>query len=270
MPGVPYRVPGPALAGASDGTEEDEEADELPDAQQLRRLLEAWRECFERLDGPAMLQVGRAALDAARSDRVRQVAAQVIAHGLALSGDEQAAIAALERDGDAHVIEIQVDIHRRARRYRKALELVRGALETSDDTYLASLVPRLEDEWRRWEVALLQLAAAAEVVAEDYGLVREAGRIKGRNDDAARVGERMFELRPDPDLAWAIAGCWARAFDRDRAAAWLVRAGEAGSRDLERYEASAELALLHAASAHETVRAALGAGERAGDGEVSR
>lgn len=271
VPGVPYRAPpipdppdGAGGAPEGDGEEDGGVAEEGDGLEpRARALWRAWRASHHAADGAAMVRLGRAAL-AEHGEEVGSLARHVIAHGHALSGETQLAIDAVlgMRGEDAAVAPMRVEVLRLARRYRPALQLLRDALGETSDPTLVAIGHRLVEEAPRWERALRLLGAPEELAPDDdFELVREAGRVKGRNDDAARIGERIFERAPDPDLAWVIAECWARAFDRERAEAWLLRAAGAGSRDVERFEASAELAALRATAAGARVRAALGGDE---------
>jgi Flp pilus assembly protein TadD len=73
--------------------------------------------------------------------------------------------------------------------------------------------------------------------AELFSRVREAAEVLRRDGDAARLGELLFEKAPDPDLALALACCWARAGDAGRATHYAVKAIELGQRDWERLSA---------------------------------
>jgi hypothetical protein len=71
-----------------------------------------------------------------------------------------------------------------------------------------------------------------------YARVREAGEVLGRDGEAARVGERLFDRAPDPDLAFALACAWARAGNAARSADFAARAVALGFRAWERAEAA--------------------------------
>jgi TPR repeat protein len=228
----------------------------LDDRRALLELLRAHGRALPLRDGGAMMDAAERALSLARTAAVRAQAMRVLAHGQALSGDARAAVSTLDAlpAGVADDLALEVEVLRRARRYHRALELLRLMAIEGDGERAASLMESVSTEATDWDraVALLD-GAAPPPAAEDYALVRDAGRLKGRNQDAARVGERMFEAAADPDLAWAIAGCWVRARDPERALQWAMRAADAGSRDLERLDAP-DLAPLHAAPADALAR----------------
>ena len=70
--------------------------------------------------------------------------------------------------------------------------------------------------------------------AIDFGRAREAAEVLGRQREAARLGELLFERAPDPDLAFAVACAWAGAGEAARAEDYAMKAVDLGFRHWER------------------------------------
>ncbi|MEJ7732480.1 MAG: hypothetical protein WKG00_25155 [Polyangiaceae bacterium] len=249
--------------------EDEDDDDDAPDVDpsltptDRRALLELWhvfRRARPRNDAASMITAAEHVLAGSRPRAVHAYATRVLAYGLALAGDARAAVAALASvAGDPPALEdpdIEVEILCHARRYRDALEwLQRASLAGADVSDRMEAVVALAV---RWQQAVEQLEGRSPCLdGADYTLVREAGRIKGRNGDAAQIGERLFERAPDPDLAWEIAACWLRARDVDLALVWALRAAAQGSREWERLDAPAFAALASSPDAAGRLRSAL-------------
>jgi hypothetical protein len=249
-------------------SEEEDDDEDVPDVDpsltptDRRALLDLWhvhRRARQRNDAPSMIAAAQHVLAGSRPVAVQAYATRVLAYGLALAGDARAAVAALASvSSETPALEdpdIEVEILCHARRYRDALEcLQRAGLAGADVSDRMEAVVALAVRWQR---AVDQLEGRKPCLdGADYTLVREAGRLKGRNGDAAEIGERMFEGAPDPDLAWAIAACWLGARDAELGLVWALRAASEGSREWERLDAPAFAALASSPDAGR-VRAAL-------------
>jgi len=249
--------------------DEDEDDDDAPDVDpsltptDRRALLELWyvfRRARQRNDAGSMITAAEHVLAGSRPRAVQAYATRVLAYGLALAGDARAAVAALASvSSDPPALEdpdIEVEILCHARRYRDALEwLQRASLAGADVSDRMEAVVALAVRWQR---AVDQLEGRSPCLdGADYTLVREAGRLKGRNGDAAEIGQRLFEGAPDPDLAWAIAACWLGARDVELGLVWALRAAAEGSREWERLEAPAFAALAGSPDVAGRLRAAL-------------
>jgi hypothetical protein len=70
--------------------------------------------------------------------------------------------------------------------------------------------------------------------AVDFARAREAAEVLGREADAARLGEALFDEAPDPDLAFVLASLWAGAGRARWAERWAAKAAALGFRDRER------------------------------------
>jgi hypothetical protein len=283
---APRRTRRPAVAGGSrthyrtrPPSEEEEDDEDAPDVDpsltptDRRALLELWhvhRRARQRNDAASMIAAAQHVLAGSRPRAVQAYATRVLAYGLALAGDARAAVAALASvSSETPALEdpdMEVEILCHARRYRDALEcLQRASLAGADVSDRMEAVVALAVRWQR---AVDQLEGRLPCLdGADYTLVREAGRLKGRNGDAAEIGERLFEGAPDPDLAWEIAACWLRARDAELALFWALRAASEGSREWERLNAPAFAALAGSPDAGARLRAALEAppGDQAPD-----
>lgn len=254
-------------ATADDDEDVDGDAPEIDaslppgDRRALLALWRAYRDGQQSGDAAAMRAAAERALAFSSSSAVRSYARRVRAYALAISGEARAAVDDLRSvDNDPTGIDdpaIDLRILMRARRYKSAQEQARRMLLTGDAYDVAALFDIIDAEAAQWDAAVARLVEGTACAdGAEYALVCEAGVLKGRSDDAARIGELMFEAEPDPDLAWVLAACWLRARDRERAMDWALRAAAAGSREWERLE-TAELAALTKSDRLAELRAAL-------------
>jgi len=253
VPGAPYR----AVADPDDDAAEpdDEFFDPvvpLHERELYMTMLRSYTEAVPVRDGRTMVDAAKRVLARTKTPALRARALRILAHGHALNGAEAAALSALEAVPADHETkdDLEIQVLALARRYDAALQRAREAVEEEPSAEARTLLARVEKEAHLWTEACSALANPAHIdllEPETFALVRDAGRLEGKFDAAARAGERLFERTPDPDLAYEIARCWARARDTERAALWLERAATAGFRDAERVEASSDLQPLRGA-----------------------
>lgn len=211
-------------------------------------------------DGRALVDAAKALLAVTRAPALRAHALALLAYGHVLRGAEAAALSALEAIPLDHPPDatLELAVLRGARCYQRALIRARQAVAEDDSEHARRDLREVEEESRAWDVAVAHLAAPERddaLSGAEYALVREAGRLNGRSDAAARIGEGLFERAPDPDLAFEIARCWARAGEAEATAYWLRRAAAAGLCDRERVAATREIAELGSAAVVAAVEA---------------
>jgi Zn-dependent protease len=213
----------------------------------IARLTPVFSGAIDAGDGPAIIAAAAEALRAARTAYVRTWLLENLALGRAMTGAFDAAAEALAAAPPARppAVKIEAFVVAAAARARQAATFAELGLPAREGI-----------AGEPWEEALERLRDPSQEApdAELFGQLREAAEILRRDGDAARVGELLFEKAPDPDLALALACCWARAGDAGRATGYAVKAVELGQRDWERL---AELRGLGAAF-EKAKRAALG------------
>jgi Zn-dependent protease len=193
----------------------------------IARLTPVFSAAIDAGDSAAIVAAAEEALRDARTDYVRTWLLENLAVGHAMGGAFEAAVDALTAAPPAKPPALNVEVFVVAtalRARRQAIFTLHGreAPKSDDGEPLEEAVKRLRDP--------SQEAPEAEL----FGRVREAADLLRRDGDAARLGERLFDEAPDPDLALALAGCWARAGDAGRATDYAVKAVELGQRDWER------------------------------------
>lgn len=208
-----------------------------------RRLLEARRQEQDRAlcervepklkalveegDSAGLVSTATAALAEARSDATRAWLVEHVVFGHVLAGSVQDAVAALKeapRTGgvgsamEGSVVALAVGQRKRA------IAAEAGASDPGDEA---------DAPWAH-ACALLSGPRDAPIDAVDLARAREAGRVLGRDADAAALGEDLLRRAPDPDLAFAVAVAWAHAGDAGRATSFAQEAVSLGFRDWER------------------------------------
>jgi Zn-dependent protease len=211
----------------------------------IARLQPIFTAALDREDGAALVAAAEPALRGARTDRARAWLVENLALGHALAGALDEAVAALGRAPAAQPASTQVEgfVLWKVVAQRKRDAAVAAGI---DPAVVEGAVPsRDESGSLPWKIAseLLRDEAEVELDAVRFGRVREAGEILGRDRDAARLGEILFDRAPDPDLAFAVCCAWARAREATIAAVFAEKAIELGFRDFDRADAAPELAL---------------------------
>jgi Zn-dependent protease len=194
-------------------------------------LIERWRPIFHAAidagDGAALAEAAGDALAEARPGRARAWILENLAVGRAMLGEIDAAVDALAWAPPEHPPAVRVQAF-----------VVRRAVERARDAAIAALgtatpVHTSPDPWEE-AVALLRTPPAEPLDAVRFGHVREAAAVLRMDGEAARIGERMLEAAPDPDLAFAVAVAWTRAGHLGRAREAAAQAVALGFRDWER------------------------------------
>ena len=203
----------------------------------IARLKPVFEAALTADDGAAVIAAAEEALPEARAAYVRTWVLENLAAGRAMTGAIEAAVDALAAAPPASPPAVQIEafvVTRALRERRRVLfaELGLAAPEIADAEPWEKALERLRDPSREAPEAAL------------FGRVREAAEVLRRDGDAARLGEVLFEKTPDPDLALALACCWARAGETGRATTYAVKAIELGLRDWERVAEAKELAGL--------------------------
>jgi hypothetical protein len=185
-------------------------------------------------DGDAIVAIVAGALTDADTAETRAWLAERLAIGHALRGafsEARAALASMPPSVPASVSIEGFVVELAVRWKRRALAAESGA---DPDAWERAGSPGDEDE--PWQVACRRLRGedAAGIDAVGFARAREAAAVLGREADAARLGEALFDEAPDPDLAFVLASLWAGAGRARWAEQWAAKAVALGFRDWER------------------------------------
>jgi len=211
------------------------------EASAMERLAPTFAAALEARDGAALVVAAEGALREGSTGRVRTWILEHLAIGHALTGAIAAAARALAAAEATEPPRLAVE----AFVVTTGVALGRTAAGLPMPTTPARAPHDLEadDPWLD-ALATLRGSSVAPLDGVLFGRVREAAAVLLRDAEAARLGERLLDAAPDPDLAFALACTWARAGDRGRAGALAALAVELGFRDWERAAATPELATL--------------------------
>ncbi|MFT3773476.1 MAG: hypothetical protein QM820_49500 [Minicystis sp.] len=213
---------------------------EAQDEVLIARYRSVFSDAIENEDGEALTAVALQALREAQAERARTWVLENLAIGRALAEDFEGAVDAIASAPTAMSTAVEGFVVRRAVCTRKR-DLAQAA---GVDVQSILMGPPSSDGHDAWTAAVEVLRGPLDVEIEAmvFGWVREAGEILRRDGDVARIGERLIERAPDPDLAFALACTWARVGDDARTSDLAKQAVALGFRDWERAAEAPEIA----------------------------
>jgi hypothetical protein len=218
------------------------------DAALAHRLDRALDLALDPPDPPRLESVATEVLAGAHDPALRSSALDVLCVGCGLAGAPDRVLDVVSDDDPSERVRACMF----ARSYDRAEQRVlRERADTPEQRATnAATIERIRAAQAQWNAAIAQLSATcvSDRSAVDHALVREAGARTKRDADAAVVGEAMLADGNDPDLAFEVARCWARAGRADAAIAALGRAVAGGFRNWEAVDHGAEFDLVRTAS----------------------
>ena len=138
----------------------------------------------------------------------------------------------------------------------KAIEFLTQALDAHPSQSTARLLTAALVESERLDEAKdLIFDERVQPIDELTGrLVHLALVQEGRWEEAAELGPRLLDIRPDPLIAYNTACSCARLQRRDEALGWLERAIDAGFTDTQQLDSDDDLEPLRSSAAYARIR----------------